>query len=235
MSVSTGCVWSIMNWGSPYDTSRISVDNTLLLPSLWLVLREIMVLAIYTFNSVASWRRRSYWNHICVIVERITYQSPPPKPSKSLCQRGTLVAQPGGWLLGLFFYCKRLRLWSFSKERGRHPRWSSPGVAARRGNPGQESRNQGGRVHERVSGETFSPPHCSVRPPLGLRVLLILCLSLAVCRSVLVVAHTRAAPTTSSWLCMWPRVCVCMHLWLFVTVLQPSVCFTRLLKCTSLF
>lgn len=48
------------------------------------------------------------------------------------------------------------RLRSLSKERGGHPRRSCPGVAARRGNPGQEGRNQGRRANERVSGETLS-------------------------------------------------------------------------------
>lgn len=113
----------------------------------------------------------------------------------------------------VFFYnCKRLRLRSFSKEGGGHPRRSGAGVAARRGNPGQESRNQGGRVHERVSGETslFPASSSSCRPPARSvylcappSALAILCLSLALCGSVLVVAPAPAARTTSSWLCMW--------------------------------
>lgn len=48
-----------------------------------------------------------------------------------------------------------LRLRGFSKEGGGYPGWSCPGVAARRRNPGQEDRNQGGRANERVSGETL--------------------------------------------------------------------------------
>lgn len=74
----------------------------------------------------------------------------------------------------LFFVdCECLRLRSLSKERGGHPRWSGSGVAARRGNPGQESRNQGGRVHERVSGETswsLRPLLICLRHPLLLSV-----------------------------------------------------------------
>lgn len=47
------------------------------------------------------------------------------------------------------------RLWGFSKEGGGYPRRSCVGVAARRGDPGQEGRNQGRRANERVSGETL--------------------------------------------------------------------------------
>lgn len=78
------------------------------------------------------------------------------------------------------------RLWSFSKEGGGHPRRACAGVAARRGNPGQEGRNQGRRANERVSGETpfltpssFPSGLCSMFSPCFL---LIFCsLSLCIC------------------------------------------------------
>lgn len=88
---------------------------------------------------------------------------------KSLCCRepakfsilGALSAQlsMSAWLWDLCCFLIVIvsfsRLRGFSKEGGGHPRWSRVGVAARRGNPGQEGRNQGRRANERVSGETL--------------------------------------------------------------------------------
>lgn len=107
------------------------------------------------------------------------------------------------------------RLRSLSKERGGHPRRSCPGVAARRGNPGQEGRNQGRRANERVSGETlslsvslFSTLLFSVFSLstsgclyLFLSVLYPLCLCVChcLCLPVLAVTQPPAALTTSSW------------------------------------
>lgn len=83
------------------------------------------------------------------------------EPSK-FCFQGALSDQlsVSAWLWDLccFLIVNTLfsRLRSFSKERGGHPRRSCVGVAARRGNPGQEGRNQGRRANERVSGGAFS-------------------------------------------------------------------------------
>lgn len=125
------------------------------------------------------------------------------------------------------------RLWSLSKERGGHPRRSCVGVAARRGNPGQEGRNQGRRANERMSGETLSlslsvqnpelfPSYVSLSISLYLpvlpSVLVFLCLSLPLCLSVLAVTQAPAALTTSSW----RRMCACS--WLCVIALQRIIC-----------
>lgn len=60
-------------------------------------------------------------------------------------------------------FCPSVRLRSVAKEGGRHPGRPGAGVAAGRGNPGQEGGDQGGGANERVSGEpsllsTFPPP-----------------------------------------------------------------------------
>lgn len=143
MSVSTGCVCQL--WTEALDMMmpyRIIADNPLLCHHCDYPAGGETIESTYMCD---SWEDHDKW---------LYFYEEPLKPSKILCQQGTLLAQLDVWLL-VFFDCKCLRLWSFSKERGGHPRWSSTGVAARRGNPGQESRNQGGRVHERVSGETL--------------------------------------------------------------------------------
>ena len=156
--MSTSCVLSILNWRRP--TYRIIVDNNTLLyhgcdlclgkgwflSSILLIHRDPeggettettnMVVEDHFQLNLFLWRDRQTI-HISV-------------------SSGNIVGSVGCVFFFSFFNCKCLRLWSISKERGGHPRWPSTGVAALRGNPGQEGRNQGGRVHERVSGETLS-------------------------------------------------------------------------------
>lgn len=61
-------------------------------------------------------------------------------------------------LIVKMFFSYFLRLWGVAKEGGRHPGRPRAGVAAGRGNPGQEGGGQGGGANERVSGEASSSP-----------------------------------------------------------------------------
>lgn len=120
-------------------------------------------------------------------------------------------------LIVKMFFSYFLRLWGVAKEGGRHPGRPGAGVAAGRGNPGQEGGDQGGGANERVSGEASSLPPpllllLSTFPPLlllmsGVSFLFFIflhrppSLCVFVCHLSLFLCVTRApaALTTSPW------------------------------------
>lgn len=196
-------------------------------------------------SSVAARRRR--WSARAVI-----------EPAK-FCFLGALSARlsMSAWLWDLRCFLIVIvsfsRLWSLPKEGGGHPRRSRVGVAARRGNPGQEGRNQGRRAYERVSGETlvslssllslslslispllfFLSCSCCFLPTSGCLSLSSVCVTLCVCVSlsvsafvslgVCVLAVTQAPAALTTP--AWHRVCSC--LWLCVITLQSVSVFYR--------
>lgn len=92
--------------------------------------------------------------------KKITHCQHDPGVSAWLCQSDAVFLQ---WVKKCC--CDSVRLRSVAKERGWHPGRPGAGVAAGRGNPGQEGGDQGGGANERVSGEpsllsTYLPYLC---------------------------------------------------------------------------
>lgn len=128
------------------------------------------------------------------------------KPFQFCSQRApTDQRRVSAWHLGCFLMANVSfsRLRSISKERGGHPRRSCVGVAARRGNPGQEGRNQGRRANERVSGEV------SLFFPLSVQHFAVLCVFLCLFSFYVWLS-------ISFYLSVSPSVCVSLSVTAFV-------------------
>lgn len=111
------------------------------------------------------------------------------------------------------------RLRSFSKEGGGHPRRSCAGVAARRGNPGQEGRNQGRRANERVSGETrLSLSSLSHFLSLSFQDFVVFSVSCSCC------FLPMSGCLSLSFFCLYYPLCLCFFVCLCLC-LSRSVCF----------